>query len=100
MSKKAENRWLTYNQLQVLDTIAKHGRQGVYLFYTDLSLATIRSLFKRGLIDTRRKGRIVATRAGKRRLKQPWPKPVQDRPDTGTSGSEAANGQQGGSEAV
>lgn len=71
--KPAEDRWLTRNQLEVLQTIAAHGRRGVYLFYTDLSLATIRSLFKRGLVDTRRRGRIVATWRGKRRLKGPWP---------------------------
>jgi hypothetical protein len=68
--------WMTRKQLEVLDSIRKHGRRGVPLWHTDINLASIRSLAKRGLIDTRRRGRIVITRAGKSRLSQPWP-PVQ-----------------------
>lgn len=96
MAKNKLDRWLTHNQLQVLDTIAKHGRQGVYLFYTDLPLATIRSLFKRKLVDTRRKGRVVVTWRGKRRLKQPWPKPVSQRQtETTTSSGSGKDAQTG-----
>ncbi len=91
MSKKTENRWMTHNQLEVLEKIAATGRQGIKLWYTDLALATIRSLCKRGLADTRRNGRIVVTWAGKRRLKEPWPPaPV--------TGSDHASDAQSGSE--
>ncbi len=71
--KKTKTPWLTRNQCEVLDRIAKTGRQGIKVWYTDINLATIRSLCKKGLADTASKGRILATRAGKRRLRQPWP---------------------------
>jgi len=70
---KKRSAWLTRHQLEVLDTIRKHGRRGVLIWYTDLNLSTLRSLAKRGFVDTRSRGRIVATRAGKKRLSQPWP---------------------------
>ena len=63
--------WLTRNQLEVLDAIRMV--DGVSLWYTDLSVSTIRSLAKRGLVDTASGGRIVVTKAGRKRLKQPWP---------------------------
>ena len=65
--------WLTRNQLEVLDAIRMV--DGIRLWYTDLSVSTIRSLSKRGLLDTAPGGRIVVTRAGRKRLKQPWPDP-------------------------
>lgn len=71
--KKVKTPWLTRNQCEVLDKIAKTGKAGIKVWYTDINLATIRSLCKKGLADTASKGRIVATRAGKRRLRQPWP---------------------------
>ena len=90
---KAQDRHLTYNQMTVLDTIAKAKRAGIKLWYTDLSLATIRSLCKRGFIDTRRGGRVVATWRGKRRLKMPWPKkPVENLPQAEPEGEQIGNG--------
>lgn len=71
--KKEKSLWMTLHQLEVLDSIAKHGRSGVPLWFTDISLSTIRALSKRGFVDTRSRGRLIATRAGKRRLKQAWP---------------------------
>ena len=71
--KKVKTPWLTRNQCEVLDKIAKTGSAGIKLWYTDINLATIRSLCKKGLADTASKGRVIATRAGKRRLRQPWP---------------------------
>ena len=70
---KTHAAWMTRHQLEVLDSIAKHGRSGVPLWHTDINLSSIRSLAKRGYVDTRSRGRIVATRAGKKRLSQPWP---------------------------
>ena len=71
--RKQKAAWLTWKQCSVLDSIAKHGSRGVLLWYTDISLSTIRSLAKRGFVDTRSGNRIVATRAGKRRVLEPWP---------------------------
>ena len=71
--KKRKTPWLTRHQLEVLDSIRKHGRGGVPLWHTSISLSSIRSLAKRGLVDTASRGRIVITRAGKHRLHQPWP---------------------------
>jgi hypothetical protein len=90
---KTHGAWLTRNQLEILDSIKKHGRRGVPLWYTDINLATIRSLAKRGYVDTRSRGRIVATRSGKQRLLQPWPtvQPTGDQKNTiGASGSNVA----------
>ena len=70
---KTKAAWMTRRQLEVLETIRKHGRRGVLLWYTDINLSSIRSLAKRGMVDTRSKGRIICTRLGKRRLSQPWP---------------------------
>ncbi len=87
--RKDRSGWMTRHQLEVLDSIYKHGRRGVPLWFTDLALSTIRSLSKRGFVDTRRRGRVVATRAGKKRLSQPWPaaQPTGDQKDT-----QSANG--------
>lgn len=71
--RKRKTTWLTWHQCSVLDSIAQHGGRGVLLWYTDISLATIRSLAKRGFVDTRSGNRVIATRAGKRRLLEPWP---------------------------
>lgn len=71
---KVKTPWLTRNQCEVLDKIAKTGRHGIKVWYTDINLATLRSLCKKGLADTASKGRILVTRAGKRRLRQPWPR--------------------------
>lgn len=71
--RKQKAAWLTWKQCSVLDSIAKHGSRGVLLWYTDISLSTIRSLAKRGFVDTRSGNRVIATRAGKRRLLEPWP---------------------------
>ena len=81
--KKRKTPWMTRHQLEVLDGIRTHGRSGVPLWYTDISLSSIRSLAKRGLVDTASRGRIVITRAGKRRLNQPWPaeQPTGDQKD-------------------
>ncbi len=70
--------WMTRQQLLVLEGIAKAGKAGIRLWFTNINLSTIRSLAKRGFVDTRSGGRIVATRSGKKRLSQPWP----DRPST------------------
>ena len=77
--------WMTRNQMEVLDAIRKEGSTGVDLWGTDMKLSTIRSLEKRGLVDTRSGGRVVATKAGKKRLNEPWPdqQPVGDQNDSG-----------------
>jgi len=82
---KTKAAWMTRRQLEVLETIRKHGRRGVLLWYTDINLSSIRSLAKRGMVDTRSRGRIVCTRLGKRRLSQPWPtlQPTGDQKDRG-----------------
>lgn len=89
LRRKRTSPWLTRHQLEVLDSIAQHGWRGVPLWYTGISLSTIRSLAKRGYVDTRARGRIIATRAGKRRLKQPWPieQPTGDQKDRAGSGA-------------
>lgn len=89
--KKAKPQWMTRNQLQVLEKIANAGRAGIKIWYTDLNLATIRSLCKRGFADTAKGGRILVTRAGKSRLRQPWPSESaqNDRKhDTGSDGED------------
>ncbi len=65
--------WMTHSQLVALEDVAGAGRAGVLIFGTEINLATIRSLLKRDCIDTRRGGRVVATRLGRWRLRQPWP---------------------------
>lgn len=65
--------WLTRNQLETLDVIRKNGRSGIPLWHTDIKLSTIRSLATRGLINSRSQFDVVITRAGKARLRQPWP---------------------------
>ncbi len=89
--RKDRSGWMTRHQLEVLDSIQKHGRRGVPLWFTDLALSTIRSLSKRGFVDTRRRGRVVATRAGKRRLSRPWPgvQPTGDQKDRSDAGGSA-----------
>ena len=72
-SMKRKTKWITRHQLTVLAQIARAGRAGIKLWHTDINLATIRSLCKRGLADTASKGRVIATRAGKKRLREPWP---------------------------
>lgn len=87
---EAKAPWMTRQQLLVLESIAKTGRAGIRLWFTDISRSTIRSLAKRGFVDTRSGGRIVATRSGKKRLNQPWPSgpSTGDQKETGsTSGS-------------
>ncbi len=81
--KKQKSPWMTRHQLEVLDGIRTHGRSGVPLWYTDINLSSIRSLAKRGYVDTASRGRIVITRAGKHRLRQPWPpeQPTGDQKD-------------------
>ena len=83
--KKTKTPWLTRNQLMILSDIRANGRAGIDLWGGDINLSTIRSLSKRGMIDTRSGGRVVVTRAGKRRLRQPWPaqQPVGDQKDRG-----------------
>lgn len=87
--KKAERKdradWLTRHQLEILKSINEHGRGGVPLWHTDISLSTIRSLAKRGYVDTRSRSRVVATSHGRRRLTQPWPQeqPTGDQKDRG-----------------
>lgn len=73
--KPAKDRgaWLTRHQLVILESIARSGSAGVSLWKTDISGATIRSLAKRGFLDTRSGGRIVVTHLGRKRLRQPWP---------------------------
>ena len=80
---KQHGDWLTRNQLEILDAIRKNGRSGIPLWYTEINLSTIRSLAKRGFVDCRSGFRIVITRAGKKRLHQPWPaiQPVGDQKD-------------------
>jgi hypothetical protein len=67
-ARKKRTPWLTANQLGVLDVIRQHGRRGLLLWHTDINLATIRSLSKHGFCDTASHGRIVITRAGRKRL--------------------------------
>lgn len=85
VARKARSDWLTRRQLEVLYAIRQHGRGGVLLWYTSISLSTIRSLAKRDMVDTRSRGRIVCTRLGRRRLSQPWPtvQPTGDQKDRG-----------------
>ena len=71
--RKSHSAWMTWQQLLVLKVIANTGRAGIRLWFTDINLSTIRSLAKRGFVDTRSGGKIVATRSGKKRLTQPWP---------------------------
>lgn len=89
LRRKRKSPWLTRHQLEILQSIAQHGWRGVPLWHTDINLSTIRSLAKRGYVDTRARGRIIATRAGKRRLNQPWPseQPTGDLKDHAGSGA-------------
>jgi len=75
MGRKTKKRgdWLSRSQLEVLAGIRALGRSGLDLWGGEVNLATLRSLSKRRLVDTRRGGRVVITRAGKRRLRGPWP---------------------------
>lgn len=75
--------WLTRHQLGVLDSIAKQGSNGILIWGGGRSLSTLRSLAKRGFVDTRSGGRIVATYRGRKRLRQPWPadQPTGDQKD-------------------
>ncbi len=87
--RKSHTAWMTRQQLLVLESVAKTGRAGIRLWFTDINLSTLRSLSKRGLVDTRSGGRIVATRSGKKRLDQAWP----DRPSTSDQkGTESGHG--------
>ncbi len=88
---KTKAAWMTRHQLEVLRSIRQHGRRGVLLWYTDINLSTLRSLAKRGMIDTRSRGRIVCTRLGRLRLSQPWPA-VQPAGDLKDSGDVVASG--------
>ncbi|MEE8428551.1 MAG: hypothetical protein V3S33_03505 [Gammaproteobacteria bacterium] len=83
---------MTRHQLEVLEKISLAGRAGIRLWHTDINLATIRSLAKRGFVDTRVGGRVVVMRAGRRRLKQPWPalQPTGDQKDRQGSDGEGA----------
>jgi len=79
-TRKKDAPWLTVNQLETLNTIYEskvsyrfRTVRGIRLWYTAISLSTIRSLAKRGYVDTASKGRIVATSRGIHRLRQPWP---------------------------
>jgi len=62
--------WMSRAQLRVLKRVRD---TKVRLWHTDISLSTIRSLSKRGLVDTRRGGRVVVTILGRLRLRGPWP---------------------------
>lgn len=86
-AKKAP-KWLTTHQLEVLDKIAATGSAGIKLWHTDINMGTIRSLCKRGFADTASAGRIVATRAGKTRLNQPWPAEQPTGDQNGREGSD------------
>ncbi len=102
-SRKKRTPWLTANQLGVLESIMLHGRGGLPLWQTDINLATIRSLAKRGFCDTASRGRIVITRAGRKRLLEPWPaeQPTGDQKDRAdASGSGAAQNEPTGSQAA
>lgn len=70
---KKKTPWLTANQIAALDVIRQHGRGGLPLWHTDINLATIRSLAKHGFCDTASRGRILITRAGRKRLLKAWP---------------------------
>lgn len=70
---KATAPWLTRRQLKVLKKIADTGANGILIWHTDINVATMRSLCKRGFADTASRGRLIATKAGKSRLRQPWP---------------------------
>ena len=89
--KRSHGDWLTRNQLEILEQISRTGRQGILLWHTDINVATIRSLAKRGYVETRKGNRIIATRAGKVRLSQPWPadQPTGDQKDR--MGTESSN---------
>ncbi len=89
--KKQKTPWMTRHQLEVLDAIRTHGRSGVPLWFTDISLSSIRSLAKRGLVDTASRGRIVITRAGKHRLNQPWPAEQPTGDQKGRGGGQGSN---------
>lgn len=86
-AKKKASAWITRHQLEVLEAISLPGRAGIRLWRTNLSLATIRSLAKRGFVDTAKNGRVVITNAGKRRLNEPWPaqQPTGDQSDANRS---------------
>jgi len=83
--RKSRGDWLTRHQLEVLWGIAERGRSGIQLWQTDINISTIRSLAKRGYLDTRSHGRIIATGPGLVRLSQPWPsdQPTSDQKDRG-----------------
>jgi len=79
-SRKKQTPWLTVHQLETLATIHESkiekwplAVRGILLWYTDINLSTLRSLAKRGYVDTASGGRIVATFRGRRRLMEPWP---------------------------
>lgn len=102
-AKKLRTPWLTAHQLTILDVIGQHGRGGLPLWETNINLATIRSLAKRGFCDTASRGRIVITRAGRKRLLEPWPaeQPTGDQKDRAdASGSGAAQNAPTGSQAA
>ena len=82
--------WLTRNQLETLEVIRKDGRLGIPLWHTDINLTTIHSLAKRGLVDSRSHFDVVITRAGKARLRQPWPsvRPTRNQEDVETTPGE------------
>jgi hypothetical protein len=83
--RKSRGDWLTIHQLRILSSIAEQGRKGIALWQTDVNISTIRSLAKRGYVDTRKHGRIIATGPGLVRLSQPWPadQPTGDQKDRG-----------------
>ena len=87
---KQHGDWLTRNQLETLEVIRKDGRSGIPLWHTDINLTTIHSLAKRGLVDSRSHFDVVITRAGKARLRQPWPsvQPTGDQEDVATTPGE------------
>ena len=87
---KQHSDWLTRHQLETLEVIRKDGRSGIPLWHTDINLTTIHSLAKRGLVDSRSHFDVVITRAGKARLRQPWPsvRPTRNQEDVETTPGE------------
>lgn len=74
LRRKQKKDWLSNYQLDVLEKIAGHGFQGVFMFDGDLSLKTIKALASRGYIESKSGFRVRVTRSGRNRLKQPRPK--------------------------
>lgn len=88
---KASAGWLTRRQLEVLLKIAETGKTGIQIWHTDINVATMRSLCKRGFADTASNGRLIATRSGRRRLLEPWPtesSQVDQKPGAGSNASD------------